>query len=103
MANIIDQIIEIDEIAQKQLDEASKIKELYMKELKDKENEVNNFLEKKTTDRIRKLTETEIQLAEEQKAKITADNKIVLEHLEAVYNKNHEKLEQEIFHNVVGM
>lgn len=103
MANIINQIIEIDGIAQKRLDDAKKIKEQYLAELAEKKAQTNIALEEKTKGRIEKLLSTEAKFAEEQKVKIKEENDATIKRLEDIYTKNHEKLEQDIFNNVISI
>lgn len=103
MKNIINQIIEIDAVAQKRLDDANKIKEQYLQELKIKSQEVNEKLEEKTKNRIQKILVTESQFADEQKSNIEKETQKVIERLEETYKTNHEKLEQDIFNNVISI
>ncbi|MFZ2539922.1 MAG: hypothetical protein WAX04_13665 [Oscillospiraceae bacterium] len=103
MANTINQIIEIDAVAQKRLDNASKIKEQYLQELSEESDQTNKALEEKTQSRMEKVLSTETQYAEGKKAKIKDENDATIKRLEDTYNQNHQKLEQDIFNNVISI
>ncbi|MEG0693609.1 MAG: hypothetical protein RR444_11090 [Oscillospiraceae bacterium] len=103
MANIINQIIEIDGIAQKRLDDANKVKDQYLIELNEKKAQTTKALEEKTRLRIEKVLSTETKFAEEQKAIIKNETDATIKRLEDIYIQNHEKLEQDIFNNVISI
>ncbi len=103
MPNMINQIIEIDRIAQKCLDDANKIREQYLNELKEKTAQTNKALNEKTQNRIEKVLLTETAFAEEQKAKIKNENDAIIKQLLDIYTQKHEKLEQDIFNNVISI
>lgn len=102
MVNIINQIIEIDGIAQKRLNEANEIKNQYLNELQEKTVAVNQELEKEAKIRIDKVLVAETKLADEEKARISKETAQVIARLEETYSKNHNKLEQDIFNAVIS-
>ena len=103
MPNIINQIIAIDEIAQKLLNDANHVKDQYIVELNQEKEQITSHLSEKTLVHIDKILATETKFAQEQKANIKQDTDVTIKRLLDIYNQNHEKLEQDIFNNVISI
>lgn len=103
MPNIISQIIEIDMIAQRRLDDANKIKAQYNVELNEKKAQTAKALDDKTKYRIEQILLNEQKLAQEEKAVIKSQTDTAINRLEDIFNQTHEKLEQDIFNNVISI
>lgn len=103
MTNTINQIIEIDALAQKKLAHAKAIKEQYLKELDEQTAQTNLELEIKTKNRIETFFHTEEKFAQEEMLRIKTETAEIINRIEKIYTDNHEKLEQEIFNNVISI
>lgn len=103
MANIIDQIIQIDSIAQQKLDDAAHLKEQYEKKAKEKMADTNALIEQKAQAKIEKIRQEEAARAEQEKEEIRKQMEAALERLEKTYQATHEKLEEELYKNVLGL
>lgn len=102
MSNIINQIIEIDSIAQKRLDDANKYKEQIKQLILQKSEQTNEFITNKVNSRVEKIFEIENQYAEHEKDRITSETDEILNKLEQSYSENHLQLEKAIFQNITG-
>lgn len=102
MSNIINQIIEIDSIAQKRLDDANKYKEQIKLLILQKAEQTNEFINSKVTARVEKILEIENQYAQQEKDRITSETDEIIQRLEQSYSDNHLLLERTIFQNITG-
>lgn len=102
MATIIDQIINIDSVAQKKLDEAEKLKLQYRRETEEKMAETDALIQKKADEKLARVQEEEERAASEEKKRVEARTAETIARLEKVYEEKHEALERELFENVTG-
>ncbi len=103
MPNTINKIIEIDSIAQKKLDDANLIKERIQKQVLEKSAQTNKLINEKADARISRILQIETQYAQDKMDIIKENNEKVIARLEKSYIDNHERLEQEIFNNVINI
>lgn len=101
MSSIINQIIEIDTIAQKKLNDAMLMKEEIKQQVIDKTKQTNALIDEKTNSRIKKIEEIETQYAQTKKEEIKLQNDETLEQLEKTYVSMHEQLENAIFNRII--
>lgn len=101
MSSIINQIIEIDTIAQKKLNDAMLMKEEIKQQVIDKAKQTNALIDEKTNSRIKKIEEIETQYAQTKKEEIKLQNDETLEQLEKTYVSMHEQLENAIFNRII--
>ncbi|MEG0894423.1 MAG: hypothetical protein RSE07_01925 [Oscillospiraceae bacterium] len=102
MINTINAILKIDEKAKQKVNEALKFKDDVEKQMQKEMCLENEEIDTKINDRIKKIEDFENQYSAEQAAIIDKQTKDKIQNLEDVYNKIHEKLEEEIFQNIVG-
>lgn len=102
MTNIIEQIIEIDNVAQKKLEEVNEIAELYRLEVEQTTAADKKQIDDETAQKIQLLTENAEKLLAEQKAAIREQNKLDMARLEKLYDEKHENLEKDILKNIIG-
>ena len=103
MENIIHDILEIDLEAKKKLDEAIEKKNSIIKDASDKENEIKTSILKRAEERLKKVEDFNKGNADEAIAKINDYTKEKTESLEELYNKNHQKWEDDILNGIVGV
>lgn len=103
MSSIINRIIEIDSIAQQRLNDAHIIENGIRQQIIDKNTQTNKIISEKAEARIAKIDEIEQQYSQEEMAKIKEDSDAHIAKLEQVYMDTHEKIELEIFNNVIGI
>lgn len=101
MNNIINDIVNIDTLAQKKLAEANRIKEEYQAELAQRIEQKNLELVQEGQRRIEIITKTEEELVAQEKEQMEKARQKSLEKLQSVYDKNHSQLEDDIFKTVV--
>lgn len=102
MPNIINQIIEIDSIAQKKLDEADRLKLQLEEETRNKIEETNALIRQKAAEKIDSIRSEEERRAASQMEEIQKEQEAAISRLEKIYHEKHEQLEQDIFNNVLG-
>lgn len=103
MANIIDQIIKIDSVAQKKLDDAAHLKEQYEQDAKQKMAQTNALIQQKVQAKLDGIRQEEAARAEEEKEQLRRGQEEAFARLERIFDETHEKLEQEIYQNVLGL
>lgn len=103
MESIIAQIISIDELAQKRLQDASRQREEMRSKTEESIEETTRALREEAENRISIVTKQEDEAAQAQIAEIKEQNAALWARLEATCNENREKLETQIFENVVSM
>lgn len=101
MKSIIEDIIEIDSIAQKRIDEAQKIRDEISNQIKLEKEQLNSDLNERAEARIVKIENTEKTHADEQKAKIAKETEEKISKLTQSFDGIKEKLEKEIYQNVI--
>lgn len=101
MKSIIEDIIEIDSVAQKRIDEAKKIKEDVSKQIELEKEQMNAELNSKAENRVLKIEEAEKRLADEETAAIQKETDEKLSALRENFEKIKDKLENEIYQNVI--
>lgn len=102
MESIIAQIISIDELAQKRLQEASRKRE-EMRSLTDESiQQTIGELKQEAENRIAIATKQEEETVALRISEIDEQNKNDLKRLEKTCSDNHEKLESKIFENVIN-
>ncbi len=103
MATIIDQILQIDSVAQKKLDEAEQIKVQYEQETKEEIARTNAAIQADADRKIDAVRQELSRQSEQEKESISARSDAELRRLKQIYEENHEKLEQDIVRNVLGL
>ena len=103
MGNIIDQIIEIDMIAQKKLNEAEALREACRIEIEDALARDTAELEQSAASRMQKVEAYEAEALAGQKAAVDAKISRQTEGLIQAYEKGHLALEEALFQNVLGL
>ncbi|WMJ22614.1 hypothetical protein RBG61_11540 [Paludicola sp. MB14-C6] len=103
MSNIINQIIEIDSVAQQRLAAANEISLTMKEQIEAKTQEIKMKIMKKCEDRIQKINVVEKQCAEEKMAEIKAENDKIIQKLEQTYAESHKQIEKDIFNNIIAI
>lgn len=103
MANIIDQIIQIDSIAQQKLKDAALLKEQYAQDAKRKMADTNALIEQKAQEKVDEIRRSEEWQANQERAEILAQKEEAIVRLERIFAQKREQLEQEIYQNVLGL
>lgn len=101
MSNIINQIIEIDAIAQKRLEDAQKISLTMKEEIEAKAEEIKSTIMQKCENRIQNVLAIEKQCADEKIALIKAENEKLIQKLEETYSNSHKQIENDIFQKII--
>ncbi len=102
MIKEINAILQIDKKAKQKVEEALLYKENIEKQMQDEINLESESIDAKINNRIKKIEDLENKYSAEQKKIIDQKTKDEIKNLEDVYNRIHEKLEEEIFQNIVG-
>ncbi|MEG2429847.1 MAG: hypothetical protein RSA79_04890 [Oscillospiraceae bacterium] len=102
MPSIIEQIVEIDSVAQQRLDEANKIKIDIQNEVDKTSKKTKLSLEQKAKETIEKVQEIENQFANQEIDKILKDNNVSLSRIEKYYQDNHKSIEDKVFNNIIS-
>lgn len=101
MTSIINQIIEIDSIAQKRLNDAHAIEEEIKRQIVQKKQYTNDIINEKAAARIEKIEEIEQQYANEEMDRIKKEFDSKIARLEDIYTNTHEAIEAKIFNQVI--
>lgn len=101
MNSIISKIIEIDMVAGQRLDDAHKVESDIQMQITKKSEQTTKAIAQKADARIAKIDEIEGQYAQEEIAQINDDFASREKTLELAYLDIHEKMEQDIFNNIV--
>lgn len=102
MENIINDIVNIDAMAQVRLAQAHELQEQYKRELAEKINETNRALSQEEKTRIETVLKTETEIAEKEKLLLSSAREEALKILESAFEENHESLEAAMFENVIN-
>lgn len=102
MATVIDQILSIDAIAQKKLDEARELKARMREEIDAQIAQTAAAIARKTEEELQKLRQSEEEETQKAKRKINMKTEQAISQLERLYADTHADLEEKLFQNVIG-
>lgn len=102
MANIINQILEIDKLAVEKLDEANRHKSDVLLEIEKMKTQKNDELQEQATSRIEKAREVEKAYAQSKIEKIKQNNDKLIDSLNENYERHHLQWEEDIISSIIG-
>jgi vacuolar-type H+-ATPase subunit H len=103
MINVINQIIEIDKLAQQRIADAHDQKTNIIKELEQQKKELHDEYEKTAKEKLQHVNEVEHAFAQEKIDVIVNSKQQTIDSLENNYDQNHLKWEQELYNKVLGI
>lgn len=101
MATIIEQIIAIDQDAQKRLDEASRFKEACAEETQKQIADMTRRIEEETALKIAAVEQEEREKAQREQMEISHSKEEALRRLQAQYEQTKDTLAQDLFARVI--
>ena len=101
LANIIDQIIEIDSTAQAKLDEATHMKDEIKKVTEQKIAEIKERIQQEADKKAEACRAEEQKKIDAQKEEICKKEAEEIKRFEQLYQEKHQELEKEIFKNII--
>ena len=101
MATIIEQIIAIDQDAQKRLDEASRFKESCVEETQKQIADMTRRIEEETALKIASVEREEDEKARREQMEISRSREEALCRLQAQYEQTKDTLAQDLFSRVI--
>lgn len=101
MATIIEQIIAIDQDAQKRLDEASRFKESCAQETQKQIADMTRRIEEETALKIAAVEQEEREKAQREQMEISHSKEEALYRLQAQYEQTKDTLAQDLFARVI--
>lgn len=101
MATIIEQIIAIDQDAQKRLDEASRFKDTCAEEAQKQIADMTRRIEEETAQKLAAVEREEQEKAQREQTEISHSKEEALRRLQAQYEQTKDTLAQDLFSRVI--
>ncbi len=103
MANILSEILQIDAVAQKKLDDAARLKEQYERETRQNMEQITERVWEEARNEISRARRREELAAQLERDALSRRRELAFEQLEQAFAGEREKLEQSLYLGALGL